>query len=291
MKAHGTVIRRLGTARDARRATLQRKPHVKGTGPGLKRTDGALTREPALVVIVDAKKPISKLTRQERIPSFVKLDGRTIRTDVIQMSRLHKQAAFCSDGYHQGIVSAFANIDGTAYGITCAHCLEGESSDLGEIPISVYDYAKSAYAVVGQSGFRFVSPGSGSIEDYGFSDIGVFQIQDKYASKLVRGARPMKLRAPSVGMRVSGVSAHGTIRGTIDLVAVEAYGCYVDALIAVDGAGTFRGDSGMLWTDTDGDGICIHAMGSGEGQTGSRYSAAMFAHRMSEFLEMEFLRT
>lgn len=293
MKARGTTIARLRRARAARRTSLSRHAGVLGSALGFKSVAGVATDEPAVVVLVRTKKPEARLADGARVPRHLRVAGRTVATDVVQLRSLKLQSGrYCFDGAHQGIVSGFARADGTTYGVTCAHCMQGPAgTELERVPMAIARPGGRGYDVVGASAYRIFGSGSGMAGDYGFMDAGLFELDPPHARRLVASTQPYRHADLRVGMAVRGQTGHGAVAGHVRLLEVEFGDVRVDVLVELTGRGTYGGDSGMMWVDAAGHAVGMHAMGSEEGpHGGSAWSAAMFAHRVEEYLGVDLLQ-
>lgn len=69
------------SVRDAHEADLMRKANVVGVGIGLRQRGGMLTDEPAIIVSVTRKLPLSQLVPEDVIPS--ELDGVPVDVQVV----------------------------------------------------------------------------------------------------------------------------------------------------------------------------------------------------------------
>lgn len=294
MKVGGTAVARLRKFRSERRVALSKRAGVLGTGLGLKTTGGVTTDEPVVVVIVRAKKADSRLADEDRVPRTLRIAGRTVQTDVIQIRSLKKQSGhYCWDGASQGIVSAFARSGQTIFGVTCAHCMVGsDQDDLSAVPMAMYNSARRRYERIGESSYSILAAGSGIPSDFGFLDAGLFTLSPQQAKRVLPIPRVLKRAELTMGMQVRGTTGHGDLVGSLDLTETEYGGVLVDALIRIDGPGTYGGDSGMMWTNDKGEAVGVHAMGSElRPNAGSRYSAAMFATRVGRYLGVDLLGT
>ena len=77
-------LERLRIVRSAHEDTLMRKANVVGVGIGLRQTGGKMTGEPAIVVSVTVKMPVSQLAAGDVIPR--ELDG--VPVDVQAVGKL-----------------------------------------------------------------------------------------------------------------------------------------------------------------------------------------------------------
>lgn len=78
----------------------------------------------------------------------------------------------------------------------------------------------------------------------------------------------------------------GVRTGVIVGIEQELQGVRCDYVIKVDLPGTFRGDSGMLWRNSAGMPVAIHAKAPGQG---AEITAAMSAERAETWLGVEIL--
>ncbi|MCU0480450.1 MAG: S1 family peptidase [Anaerolineae bacterium] len=63
---------------------MLKKSHVVGVAAGFKETEGTLTDQPSLVVLVDEKRPLSEIDNQDRVPK----DIEGVKTDVYVVGKL-----------------------------------------------------------------------------------------------------------------------------------------------------------------------------------------------------------
>ncbi|HET91559.1 MAG TPA: hypothetical protein ENN99_12605 [Chloroflexi bacterium] len=74
-------LEQLRAVKSAHEADLMHKPHVVGVGIGLRQIEGQATNEPAIVVSVDRKLPLSELDDDDVIPR--ELEGFPVDVQVI----------------------------------------------------------------------------------------------------------------------------------------------------------------------------------------------------------------
>ncbi|MDZ4671905.1 MAG: hypothetical protein SH821_13620 [Phototrophicales bacterium] len=68
---------------------LLNKSHVVGVAAGYKESDGVVTDQPSLVVLVDEKRPLSEIENKDRVPK----DIEGVRTDVMVVGNLRANAS------------------------------------------------------------------------------------------------------------------------------------------------------------------------------------------------------
>jgi hypothetical protein len=68
---------------------LLKKSHVVGVAAGYKESDGVVTDQPSLVVLVDEKRPMSEIENKDRVPK----DVEGVRTDVMVVGNLRANAS------------------------------------------------------------------------------------------------------------------------------------------------------------------------------------------------------
>ena len=71
--------------------------NVKSVSLGYKKSNGENTKELAIIVRVEKKKPIYQLSPDEIIPSTIIVDGQEIKTDVIEYAEEVKALACFAD--------------------------------------------------------------------------------------------------------------------------------------------------------------------------------------------------
>lgn len=151
--------------------------------------------------------------------------------------------------------------------------------------LGIWDAAAAAYVPVGNSAFGVDLPGLGQPGAFGFSDWGLVDLADPVLADRARLAPELTCRPPLRTARVHAQSAHGPLTGWVEHVEAEIWGALVDVVILVNGSGTLKGDSGMLWRDAQGRGLAMHAQGL-EGPGYSRYSFCMAAARVAAQLQL-----
>jgi len=280
------------------RSRLTNKRNVVGTMLGVKLTGGAPVHSRSIIVAVRQKRPLSKLKSDDRIPKYVAIRGMRIPVDVIALGALIPQQftrpLACSDTKSRATVSAIAQTAAGPVGVTCAHALKGLDENIfTSDPVGLYSSQLDSYLPVGRSGLVVYSSGLGISGDYGFSDAGIFTLDESVASDLSIGLKPLPIwSAPTTSATVQAKSVHGLLNGQIHAVQAELFDAYCDFVVRMNGVGTFGGDSGLLWRTPGGKGVGIHAWGSQEDlERGSAYSVCMFASRVSRLLGVTLLDT
>jgi hypothetical protein len=194
---------------------------------------------------------------------------------------------FCRDGVlHNGTVTALARgrDDAEPYGMTCAHCMAGDGNGAAT-PMSLWDDSQQDWLPVGTSGPMVDLPGLGQPNDFGFSDWGLFPLSDSEIASQARGGQPLMVGATPIGLKVVARSSHGVLTGRVAHGPVQIEDTLADLLIAVDGEGTFGGDSGLLWRSAaSGRGVAIHAAGAHEDGE-PHLSVCMSARRIKTSVE------
>lgn len=82
-----SIFQRMLQAQAQHQAALLQKPNVVGVAVGYKEADGAVSDEPAVVVLVQQKRPLAALSAEDVIPR--ELDG--VRTDVYEVGYIQAQ--------------------------------------------------------------------------------------------------------------------------------------------------------------------------------------------------------
>jgi hypothetical protein len=272
-------------------------PNVLGTGFGVKRCDGEIIDPHAFVVFVSRKVGAKRLLRSTRLPKSVVCGGRRVVTDVVQIENIRREFGDApygiADDATRGTLSAFArNEDGSLYGVSCAHCLAGaDGNPHTTTAIDVWDSVKEEYVLAGQSVFAVAAPGYGLPGNFGFSDAGLFTLEHPQLTERARTAVPLSiLDRPSRATTVVAHAYGADFTGELDALDVIIGDFRADALIYTVGAGTFPGNSGMMWRSKSGQAVAIHAYGANFGKTrGSRYSLAMSARRAAYQLQTQLL--
>lgn len=271
-------------------------PNVVGTGLGIKRRNGVAVERTAIVVFVASKMSKDSLPPKTRVPQFILCEERRIPTDVVEIRRVRLEfggAPYAlTDSETNGTLSAFAQGDDQVFhGVSCAHCLTGEDGDpYASSVIKVWDTTRERFADAGRSGYVVDSPGFGLPANYGFSDIGLFQLEHPALVQRASNAPILPvLTNPRRGMRVFGQTLTATLTGTIDAVEATVDNLDIDIVIRVEGPGTRRGFSGMLWRTESGQAVGVHTWGAdfdNQEDSGSRFSLAMAARRVEHQLQV-----
>ena len=263
---------------------------------GRKMTAGKSTPDTCLIVVVGTKVQRAKLSKSDRIPASVRLDGKQIPTDVLPLGRFLPQSLdtirFCSDGRTRATVTAFARSIAGPVGVTCAHALAGpDRAGATSDPIGLWSPERSDYVTAGRSGPSVWHAGLGVASDFGFADVGLFTLDSTDLKQMANQLPPMRIVvAPRDGMVVFADTGHGRISGEIHAVQAILGTMRCDVVVRADPPGTFEGDSGAVWRTAQGSAAAIHALGSpaAPGQ-GSTFSAAMLVSRAARLLNVEFL--
>lgn len=279
---------------------LSTLPNVIGTGLGVKRRAGKLVSPVALIVYVSAKVPPQALAASERVPKSIAYRGKRVLTDVIQINDVRPELGLppfaLTDAATWGLISAFARDGaGNLFAVSCAHCLRGpDGNPHTTAMIAVWDSDQERYEPAGESVYCVSAPGFGFAGDYGFSDAGLVLMDHADLAELAADAAPIRIHErPRRGMSVYAEAFSHVVTGTIDALEANTGPLRTDVVVKIDGRGTRRGYSGMLWRTDAGDAVGIHAYGAQiDEQTGeSRYSLAMSARRAAQQLQVTFLET
>ena len=96
----------------------------------MKVTSESATDELGMTFFVSDKVPDAELSKKDRIPKTVTIDGRVWSTDVMQCHNMEEhgslpEASIIYDGAFHGTLTCFAELNGNLYGVSCAHCLVG----------------------------------------------------------------------------------------------------------------------------------------------------------------------
>ncbi len=204
------------------------------------------------------------------------------------MARLH----FFYDGMSQGTITAFCISYGNFYASTCAHCMKGLDLDPFEASdMQLYHPEMERYLTVGSSAFAIKAPGRGLQGHYGFSDAGLFTIEDHELLARCKKGKAIKCwNNPRTNSSVYAKTANGLLEGTIEFVEAQYGNIFTDIIIRINKSGTFVGDSGVLWRTNNGLGVAIHALGSTETNgEGSKMSFGMFANRIALEMNATFI--
>ena len=290
-------LKHLRAARRARQAGLNVLPGVVGTGLGVKRRAGERVASSSLIVFVDQKLPLGELRPSARIPKFVSVGGRRVPTDVVQINAVRPEFGgapyFMSDSVERGVVAAFGEADGKFFLVTCAHCLVGaDKNPFSVSPVGIWAGQDKGYVLVGESVYAVNSPGFGRAGDFGFMDAGFAHLRHPEMIKRARAARAMPI-ALNIhrGHAVAAEGPNGAMFGEIDGVEIEVFGQRTDVLVHVGGNGTYPGYSGMMWRTQNGSCVAMHSFGAQfTPSSGSRYSLAIAAKRVSETLQVTLLQ-
>jgi len=271
-------------------------PNVVGSMIGLKVAGGRRTRTVGLTVFVSRKMPLASLSRGKRLPNELQVGGISIPVDVIQMGPLRNQsglfpaqgALVTYDGAGPGTLSCLCRSGDGLFGLTCAHALKGKDGDpTTPTPVSVWSPTMRRYESVGQSLRAVTGPGAGVPGRFGFVDAAIFSVEHPELAAMGASATPTGSVEASIGTKLHGFGAmRGRRTGVVLGVDQVLFGVRCDYVVSVDPPGTYRGDSGLLWRNSAGDPVAIHAKAP---KQGALISAAMSAVRAEGELEVEFL--
>lgn len=281
---------RLSGGRSEHHRFLVSFPNTIGTAIGFKRRSGVKTQTPAIIVYVREKVPIISLDAATRIPPTLVYDGKPITTDVYILGRLQYQFGsppwFCRDRVdNQGTVTTLCRTaTGEVFGLTCAHCIGGVDCDPSTPGnIELWDAVRMDYLPIGMSGAYANTTGLGLPGNFGFSDWGLFSVEDQELSNLARSASTLAMGSTEQGTPVTTLTAHGLVRGVVEHSEIQLPNLFADVSIHVEEGAMFPGDSGALWCDSNGRAVAIHAIGLRR-PIGSPMSFAMFATRVASDL-------
>lgn len=267
--------------RNAKHRRLLALPHVVGTMIGRKYVDGVRQSDLSVVVMVDKKRARTRLGSDEIVPTTLRVDGKSVKTDVMSVGTLRPQkwtkAIRCTDGLERGLVTLFWREESAIKGMTCAHVVAGHDKD-PFTPTSVKLRPTGGKdLVVGQSGPAFNNSGRGIQDDFGFDDVALFGVEPSWAQADAANLPRLEVSAASESTnRLIAETEHGSLEGTVRGVNAVFDAAYCDFVIGVDYPGTYDGDSGALWRTPSRRGVAIHARGGFDyGGAGSSVTAAM----------------
>lgn len=283
------ILVKLGKTRSDFHRQLTALPNAIGSAVGYKRSNSKRTRTPAIIVYVREKFALETLESTSRVPTYIMHDGKRIATDVCEVGRLEYQFGpppwFCRDRIdNQGTVTTLCRSStGEIFGLTCAHCIEGDDHDPSTpSKITLWDQFRRDYLSVGLSGPYVNTSGLGLPGNFGFTDWGLFSIEDQGLQSIGQKATPIKMCSGNLN-EVTALTAHGVIKGIVEHTQAQLPNVFADVAIRIEVGATFGGDSGALWRDNNGAAVAIHAIGE-DGPCGSSMSFAMFAPRIASDL-------
>lgn len=281
-------------------AQLASRPNVNATAFGIRRTDGVLADSVAYVVFVSKKKPRSRLRSEDLIPRFVTRGGRRFHTDVEEIDAPIDQALALSDGVRQSTTSCFARGPHGVFAVSCAHGLLGpDRSAFIPNPVAVWVPSAKRWEAVGSSGLLLQSSGSGvPPHDFGFADVGLVNVDSPWLKTDIDRRSPLvisPLLALGTAVRGEGVVSghHHAIVRALWLSDVAGTGLRCDVIIEHPNKHplTLPGDSGMLWLDSQGRALALHAKGIlGPPGGASIASLSMLARRLPGLLAVELVK-
>lgn len=269
---------------------------MQGTAIGEKITSGELIGERSVIVYVTEKKSKSSI-KSNRVPSSIRLGNDTLSTDVVEIGQLRPQFAnppyYCRDGSRLGTVTSLCRSKNSIFAATCAHNLKGPDLDIyTSDPIELYNPNLQNWVQVGHSHFVQYGNGTGVPGDFGFTDAGLFTINDPtLIHRALKSNRLPTWKSVTSGTEVWCIASSGqTLFGQVLHMEAEFGALYADICILIKPPGTYAGDSGVLWRGKSGIAVAVHAQGSDDyGDGAAIYSFGMFAHRMESVLGVEFL--
>lgn len=185
---------------------------------GAKTVAGNLTKQASITVFVEQKRPIHELTRKERIPKRLHVDGQEIPTDVIELGLVVPQASSFStkrgqptnDYFRRGTLTSFCISEFGVFGLGCAHSLGGGDKriETSNDPVRLWSEQEKDWLPVGKTVFGIHGSGSGTDPEFGFIDAEIFSINDsKLASQVKRLPRQPIVRTIRRGAKVTGRTA------------------------------------------------------------------------------------
>jgi hypothetical protein len=244
---------------------------VAGTMLGAKVTDGEVTAENSIIVLVKSKRALSRLSRDERIPKWLSADGVRMRTDVMRMGSIEWQgwqnAVYCSDAIHNGVVSAFIREKDRVLGLSCAHVLEGKDGKADKPSPVTLQTSEGQLLEAGVTIDARRSSGKGFGDGFGFADVAAFSVKADWAIRNVDRLLPIEAVSNANGAVYLQTLA-GVRNGRVTGERFAGDNWFADYVIALEGRGTFEGDSGALWRLPDGRGVAIHAGGANKKSNG-----------------------
>ncbi|MEO6280429.1 hypothetical protein [Roseateles sp.] len=298
-KAAVREVSRIRRSRSSVEALLTEKPHVIGSMIGLKSCNGQLTDQVSLVVFVSQKLPEAALPAEQVIPKRVEIDGVTVQLDVLPYGGMTFQATgpfpagslTTYDGTEYGTMTAFARTQFDVYGLTCAHAIEGlDRNAYSPSDVAIWSPPLKRAILVGRSAIALAGGGAGVPGAFGFSDAALFTLAEASLRKRALAGGQIPVAAPKFGESVYGTATSGAKVGQVVGIEQRVGPELADLVVQVAHPGTFRGDSGMLWRNAQGQAIGIHAKGDGNGPgVGSGLTAAMSAYRAAAGLQIAFI--
>lgn len=282
----------LSRARRAHHELLCQLPYVTGTALGYKRRAGKLTRTSCVVVYVRRKVSLKSLRRGGRVPASLAINGKRVATDVVCAGPLRYHFGpppwYCRDGAdNQGSVAALCShtATGEVFALTCAHCIAGQDDDPSTSePISLWDQKARDYATIGATAAYQSTSGFGLPEDFGFSDWGLFSVDDNEIKLKANAANPLQVSPSALGTNLKCTTAHGMVKGTLVHLNAIFDSLYVDIVVEANVGAMYPGDSGTLWREAgSGAASAVHAIGLRG--NGSPLSFCMRISRIASILE------
>ena len=263
-------------------------PNVTGSMIGLRVKGKQVTDEVCLTIIVGEKKELSELPRKHRVPQFVRHARRSIPIDVLQIRQMYPQdGVFPSPGplgvrigRELGTVSAYCQSPQGFGAMTCAHVVGGAGTPTS-VGVEGWSESQANWFPIGRTADAISGPGSRTPGDFGFTDVGLIVLQHAELLERAHSADPVRTVPGVLGAPVIGDGAAQKIRqGQILGIEQVLFNVVSDVVVRVGTPGTFPGDSGMLWKDTQGNAVAIHSIGEQlPPGVGSPITAGMWAGR------------
>lgn len=275
------------------------KKNFMGTMLGVRIKKGIIYPEKVLTVFVCQKTDSHVLSKNHRIPKQLKIGSEIIRIDILPIQSLILQndlfpstgALTANDGVEFSTLTAFAKSPYDFFGMTCAHALGGFDKDpYTQSPVSIWSPLMNKYISVGNSALVLAGGGTGIPGSYGFADIALFTLIEENIRTRAQKGNILSTNLVNIGETVFGSATSGVKTGEVIGIEMSFGSQLIDILVKVKGNGTFRGDSGMLWKNSNGEAVAIHAKGSMESPgIGSSLSACMSAVRAEHGFNIKFI--
>lgn len=280
-------------------AKMASKNGIVGSMLGMKITDESATDELGITFFVSNKVTNANLSKKDRIPKTITIDGRVWTTDIMQCHNMEEhgslpESSIIYDGSIHGTLTCFAESDGNLYGVSCAHCLVGtDRNPATPTDVHLYLSQKKSYIKVGMSSVAMFGPGFPVAGSSGFIDCGIFTLDSNLLSQRAEASRPIRLVtdiASLMSQTLSGRSAlqpnMPTLRtATVIGIDKNVLGNQTDIALLAEDPGFFKGDSGMLWVTKEGRAAGVHSRGEVKpGSEGSKFVGAMAAVRVAQIL-------
>jgi hypothetical protein len=280
-------------------AKMASKIGIIGSMLGMKVTDESATDELGMTFFVSDKVPNEYLSKKDRIPKTITIDGRVWTTDVMQYHKMEEhcslpQSSIIYDGALHGTITCFAEFDGNLYGVSCAHCLVGpDRNPATPTEVHLYQSQKKSYLKVGMSSVAMFGPGFPIAGSSGFIDCGIFTLDSNLLLDRAKSSRPIRLVTDITSLMSETLSGRSALlpsmpthrTATVIGINKNVLGNQSDIALLAEDPGFFKGDSGMLWVTKEGLAAGVHSRGEVKpGSEGSKFVAAMAAVRVAQIL-------